>query len=173
MELRELQTGDEQAFLKAVEAFQGETEDFRFAIGFEPRLGFETFRLLQEQWSRGENLPLGFVPSTYYVGVVDGMVVGRVFIRHELNDFLERIGGHVGYGVVPGFRRKGYATEMLRLALPLCSSLGLEKILVTCDVDNVGSRKVIENCGGIFAGISDEPEIDVQKRKYWIETPSL
>jgi predicted acetyltransferase len=59
---------------------------------------------------------------------------------------------------------------MLRQALPICAGGGIHKALVTCDADNVGSRKVIERCGGVFEGLTSEPELKVQKRRYWIET---
>ena len=62
------------------------------------------------------------------------------------------------------------ATQMLWQLLPICAELGLERVLVTCDIDNSASRKVIENCGGIFESIMDEPEVTMQKRCYWIET---
>jgi len=94
-----------------------------------------------QSWPRGLE---GFVPSSYLVAVVSGKIVGRVSIRHELNDFLRAYGGHIGYGVVPSERRKGYATEILKLALLICRALNLEKIMIRCDCDNTGSMKVIE-----------------------------
>lgn len=168
--LRKLLPGDETSFLKAVKECEADSLDFTFAVGFTWEKGFSVFRYEQEQWSQGKDLPLGFVPCTYYVGILEERIVGRVFIRHELNDFLARIGGHVGYCVVPDYRGQGIATQMLKMSLPVCAGLGLEKILVTCDVDNVASRKVIEKCGGIFECITNEPTLEVQKRKYWIPT---
>jgi predicted acetyltransferase len=110
------------------------------------------------------------VPGTFLVGVVGDTIVGRLSLRHWLNDKLAAVGGHIGYGVRPSQRRRGYATEMLRRSLPLCAALGIERALVTCDVDNVGSRKVIERCGGELENITDNPEYAVQKRRYWIRT---
>ena len=66
-------------------------------------------------------------------------------IRHELNEFLLKIGGHIGYGVVPEKRRKGYATSMLQKSLSYAKNIPLDKVLITCDEDNFGSIKVIEN----------------------------
>ena len=101
---------------------------------------------------------------------MDGVVIGRVSIRFRLNEFLSRIGGHIGYGVRRSRRRRGYATEMLRQALPICAGNGIKQALVTCDVDNPGSIKVIERCGGIFESLTCEPDLKIQKRRYWLKT---
>ena len=87
-------------------------------------------------------------PATFLVADVDGDLVGRVSIRHVLNARLAAVGGHVGYGVRPGFRRLGHATRMLQLALERLGDLGVERALVTCDVDNTGSAATILSCGG-------------------------
>jgi len=72
----------------------------------------------------GVDLPPGRVPATFLVAEVDGVLVGRVSVRHELNDFLARVGGHIGYAVRPAFRRRGYATAMLRRSLSVARSPG-------------------------------------------------
>jgi predicted acetyltransferase len=81
--------------------------------------------------------------------------VGRASIRHSLNEFLEREGGHIGYVVVPEFRRQGYANAILRLSLQIAREKcgGTHRILVTCDDDNVGSIRTIEKNGGILENI--------------------
>jgi predicted acetyltransferase len=99
---------------------------------------------------------------------VDGKIVGRGNIRHELNDFLRQFGGHIGYGVLPQYRRRGYATEILRQAIPLAHKLGIKPILVTCDDNNVGSIKTIENCGGVLENAVPQGENKPLKRRYWI-----
>lgn|SRR5487761_2069842 len=106
-----------------------------------------------ENLSRGENVPEGWVPSTFLVAEVNGCIVGRVSIRHELNENLAAGGGHIGYGVRPAYRGRGYATEILRRALAIVRDLGVEKALITCDDQNIGSRKVIEKCGGVLENI--------------------
>ncbi|MBN2684363.1 MAG: GNAT family N-acetyltransferase [Pontiellaceae bacterium] len=168
LNLRPVRVEDESSFREAVAAFIAEEPPFIFAFDYDDAVPFKDYVAKLDGWSRGVGVPEQFVPATFLVGVVDGVIVGRVSIRHRLNDFLERIGGHVGYGIVPKHRRRGYAVAMLKQALPICKSLGIRDVLITCDVDNVGSRKVIERCGGIFEGITDEPELEIQKRKYWI-----
>lgn len=127
-----------------------------------------------ERQSRGEGLKPGGVPNTFLVGEVDGRIVGRVSVRHTLNDVLAEVGGHIGYGVRPAFRRRGYATALLRGGLDVARSVGLERVLVTCDDDNVGSATVIERCGGVFERMAvpaaDSGEVvTVPKRRYWID----
>lgn len=77
-------------------------------------------------------------------------ILGMINFRHYLNDYLSQFGGHIGYGVRPFERRKGYATQMLKLCLEECRKRKLEKVLITCDVDNEASRRTILACGGVF-----------------------
>jgi len=106
--------------------------------------------------------PTGWVPSTYLWYVDGATFLGRLSIRHRLTQWLRDYGGHVGYDVRPSARRRGHATEMLRQALPWCRKLRIDPALVTCDLDNVASRKVIERAGGKF---DDERE---GKLRYWV-----
>jgi predicted acetyltransferase len=88
-----------------------------------------------------------------------------------LNDLLLRIGGHIGYVVVPEFRRQGHATAILHLALQFAHDrLGLNQVLLTCDDDNIGSVKTIENNGGVLEDVISGPDLDKPKRRYWIDT---
>jgi predicted acetyltransferase len=170
LELRPLRAEDERSFRSAVKEFADQTPPWQFAFHFDPSGDFSDYVRKLSAWSRGLELAEGFVPNSYYVGVVDGAIIGRVSIRHELNDFLRRVGGHIGYGVIPTERQRGYATEMLRQALSICATLGIRRALVTCDADNIGSQRVIEKCGGCFEGLTDCPGLEVQKRRYWIST---
>jgi predicted acetyltransferase len=125
--------------------------------------------VLAEQ-ERGVNLPPNYVPSTFLFAFGATRIVGRVSIRHSLNAFLERVGGHIGYVVVPEFRRLGYATTILHLSVQIArEKLGIGRILVTCDDDNVGSIKTIEKNGGVLENIVSGPDLDKPKRRYWIE----
>jgi len=101
-------------------------------------------------------------------------IVGRAAIRHELNDFLLRVGGHIGYAVVPEFRRRGYATTILRRSLEIARQrLGISPVLVTCDDDNVGSIRTIEKNGGVLENIVTGPDLEKPKRRYWIYSGDL
>ncbi|WP_237565565.1 GNAT family N-acetyltransferase [Ornithinimicrobium cavernae] len=117
----------------------------------------------------GTGLPAGRVPATFLLAVVGDDLVGRVSVRHELNDFLLAVGGHVGYGVRPGRRRRGHATEILRQSLEMLRGLGLDRALVTCDDDNLGSIGTIEACGGVLEDIRPGDPGEAAKRRYWID----
>jgi predicted acetyltransferase len=80
------------------------------------------------------------------------------------------VGGHIGYVVVPDFRRMGYATTILHLAGEIArEKFGIHRILVTCDDDNIGSIRTIEKNGGILYNIVSGPDLDKPKRRYWID----
>ena len=95
-------------------------------------------------------------------------LLGAVNIRHYLNEALLKDGGHIGDGIRPSERRKGYATEMIRLALSECKKLGIDRVLMVCDKDNIGSAKSIVKNGGILENEIVGPEGNIEQR-YWIE----
>lgn len=94
-------------------------------------------------------------------------LLGAVNIRHCLNDQLLNTGGHIGDGIRPSERRKGYATAMIGLALMECKRLGIERVLMTCNKDNIGSAKSIIKNGGVLENevVNDEGQIE---QRYWI-----
>ena len=110
-------------------------------------------------------------PSTaqyLYIRKADDRVVGLIQIRRLLNEYLEQYAGHIGYCVRPGERRKGYATQMLSLALPKCRRLGVYDVLVCCLADNEASRRTILNNGGVFESKVFEPSDSLWIERYWI-----
>ncbi len=111
----------------------------------------------------------GYVPATtlFCLDADRDIFVGAVNIRHYLNEALLLNGGHIGDGIRPSERRKGYATEMIGLALEECRRLGINKVLMVCDKNNIGSAKSIMNNGGI---LENEIEVDgILEQRYWIE----
>lgn len=93
-------------------------------------------------------------------------VLGMINFRHYLNDYLAEQGGHIGYGVRPSERQKGYGKEMLRLCLDRCRDFGLDRVLLTCDPSNEASRRTILANGGVFERRSDT---DNPVERYWID----
>ena len=105
------------------------------------------------------------VPSTRLWWATDAEYLGRLDLRHGLTPALCEVGGHIGYAVRPSARGRGHATAMLREALVVVARvIGLERVLLTCDVDNVPSRRVITANGG---ELEDQR---AQKLRFWIET---
>ena len=167
LRLRPLREDDEAAFAAAHAEMTDDS--FTFGIGYEPGMPWDTYLTALADRRHGRNLPARFVPGTFLVADVAGQIVGRSSIRFELNDFLLREGGHIGYGVLPGHRRRGYATEILRQSLIVARADGVGRVLVTCDEDNAGSRAVIESCGGQLESVVDLGDGRPPKRRYWID----
>jgi predicted acetyltransferase len=118
---------------------------------------------------KGENIPKGWVPdSTYWLVNENNRVLGAVNIRHRLTEPLLNTGGHIGYGIRPSERRKGYATQLLALSLEKIKELGIQKVLITCDEGNVGSAKTILHNGGVPDTDFIEEDGHVVKR-FWID----
>ena len=116
-----------------------------------------------------DTVPEGLVPSSTYLGVreKDNYIVGMIDIRHYLNEYLTQVGGHIGYGVRKTERNKGYAKQMLKLALEKCKELKIKRVLITCDEDNIASEKVILSAN---AKLEDIRNIDGEnKKRFWID----
>ena len=112
---------------------------------------------------QGRNVPDEMVPSTTRWIAVDGRLVGFLSIRHDLNEFLRELGGHIGYAIRPSERRKGYATAATALSLEECRRLGIDPVLITCDDTNRPSARVIERNGGVLEDLRGG------KRRYWVD----
>jgi predicted acetyltransferase len=167
LELRLPKAADEAVLRSAYAELAGEGHDGFLLDGFDDNpQDFSGWLSRVYDHSEGLNIPEGKVPATFLLAVVSGEVVGRISIRHQLNDFLMNFGGHIGYMVRPSHRRKGYATEMLRQAKAIAKSLGINIALVTCNDDNLGSITVIESQGGVLENIVDENGRAL--RRYWI-----
>ncbi len=127
---------------------------------------FVHYLLLQRDSSQIES---GVVPFSDYWLIDDEEYIGRLSVRHELNDYLYRFGGHIGYEIRPSRRRRGYGYEILRLGLEKARLLNFSRVLVTCDENNIGSKKIIEQNGGIFENTTQIEGSPVKKLRYWID----
>jgi len=137
------------------------TDDVDSAAGFAAWVS----RLVNDENPAAE-VADGWVHCTYRWIVEDGRVLGAVALRHELNDFLREIGGHIGYGVRPSARRRGVASWALGRMLDEARRLGLDRVMLTCVDDNVASARVIEGNGGVLADVRDTAH--GRTRRYWI-----
>lgn len=118
--------------------------------------------------SNEETVRTGCVQASTYLAVssCDKRVIGMIDIRHRLNDYLLQFGGHIGYSVRKSERRKGYAKEMLCMALQKCIDMNIKKVLVTCDKENIASVRTIISSGGVLENEVLEGERITQR--YWI-----
>jgi predicted acetyltransferase len=167
--LRELTEQDEQAFFEGLKEWEGESLHW-YTFDWKPGMPYAVMLDRLRKNFRGEDLPSDRVPSSMLYGFVDGQIVGRVSIRHKLNDFLRtQRGGHVGYSVAPRFRGKGYGSEMLKQAIKVCHELGINDIFITCADDNVPSYRMIEAVGGVLDKKTFDAEEGETIRWYWIK----
>ena len=133
--------------------------------------GYETYLTMCEMLRKHNNLESLFIPQTIYFLMEDGSdeILGQITIRHILNDYLLNIDGHIGYCIRPSKWGKGYATKQLELALDICKSKGMEKVLLTCNSDNYASAAVIKKCGGELENTFAEEDGNIVER-YWIRS---
>jgi predicted acetyltransferase len=138
-----------------------------FLVDYNEREHFAVWVERMVAHSEGRDLPEGWVRGSFLAIVVNEIVVGRISVRHELNDYLAEYGGHIGYAVLPEYRRRGYATCSVRQALKLLADAGVNRVLISCDNDNTNSVAVIENVGGVFESLAVRQD-GIVKRRYWL-----
>jgi predicted acetyltransferase len=166
-----------RSFLAAMTEFQAEAADRpdddsntwqairKYASRWADPAEFARYlRELQDEAREQAPRPDGRVPQTTLWWVSGDEYLGRISIRHRLTAGLREIGGHIGYDIRPSARRRGHATAMLTAVLPAAHSLGINPALLTCDEDNIASRKVIEANGGVLEDKRGG------KLRYWLST---
>ena len=123
-------------------------------------------------YEKKETLPEGRVIATQFLLIrrSDNKIVGMIQVRHYFNEYLEKYAGHIGYSVRPSERKRGYAKTMLKMSLSFCNSIGLDKVLITCDEDNEGSERTIRANGGEFESIIFEPNEGINLKRFWVKT---
>ena len=171
IEMRELRLED-GAQVASIHRAMKEQDDFNFLLSeYVQGEDFAPYLERVAAYKDEATVPAGKVPSTFLIAVIEGKVAGRLSIRHTLNEWLALVGGHIGYGVAPEFRGQGVATHMLRYGIDFLKERGEERVFISCLPHNEHSRRVIEKCGGEFAGIALDPHADNKAyRTYWIPT---
>lgn len=159
--VRPIEPGDEKAFVDLRSAI---TQDGTvFAKDYRPGMAWSEYLFVQDNARAGVDLAEGAVPYTFLVADLGGVLVGSSDIRHRLTEKLTQWGGHIGFIVDPRHRRNGFGAECLRQTLSLATGLGISPALLTCRVDNAGSRGVIHACGGNISAVTDDGVCS-----YWI-----
>ncbi len=162
------------SFIDAVGEFRAEsqsnpsTESFRRLSLEKLENDFRSYVDEQIGFAAGQNLPPGYVPSSSFWLVDEGAYIGTVNIRHRMTEHLMAVGGHIGYAIRASMRGKGYGNKILELAIPEAKKLGIDRVLVTCDVTNLASRKIIEKNRGILENQVRNPETGIDKLRFWI-----
>lgn len=168
LQLRQLADQDEVAFLKWVQDWKDE-DPLWATFAWKPGMTHQDHLAELENQKDKTKIAKDRVPATMFYGFVENTIVGRINIRHELNDHLLQRGGHLGYAVSPKFRKQGYATQMFRLGLQKCRDLGLSEILITCTDENVASWRVIEKFGSQLENRILDDEDKKLVRRYWLK----
>jgi predicted acetyltransferase len=130
---------------------------------------FDAYLRRVEAGRHSEGLPDGWVAGSEFWLEHDEQIIGCARVRLGLTPELENEGGHIGYDVRPSMRQNGHGTVLLRLALIEARTLGIVRVRITCDDDNLGSIKVIERNGGVLAGCGVSKDTGKTIRQYWVE----
>ncbi|TSC87073.1 MAG: GCN5-related N-acetyltransferase [Parcubacteria group bacterium Gr01-1014_8] len=155
------------SFLEAVREYRADGKPIRFDFDM-AESDFPRFVKELNEHAEGLHMPEDYVPETIFWLVDGGEYIGQINIRHYLNGHLLTIGGHIGYDIRPSRRNRGYGTKQLQMVLPKAKELGIDRVLVTCDVSNVGSRKIIEHGGGFLENQVPNPDTGEDKLRFWI-----
>jgi predicted acetyltransferase len=158
------------SYIAAIEEFQAEGRHLEADLA-RLRGDFAGFVAGQLRLAEPTRVPIGLMPESVYWLVEAGQFLGRLSLRHALNEHLHTYGGHIGYEIRPSMRRRGFGKSILRLGLEQARALGLRRTLVTCDSTNEASRKIIEANGGVFENAVALEGRPYQRLRYWIDLP--
>lgn len=165
--LVEPQEGYKEGFLKMVEEYRAFGEKEYFDMYKEAITDFKGYVLKLNDNIKGCD---GWVPTyTFWLTNMNDKILGVVRIRTSLNhEYVKKFAGNIGYDISPLSRKRGYGITLLKLALEKATMINLDKVLITCDDDNIASKRIIENNGGIFESKIFKEENKKELRRYWI-----
>ena len=157
IELRKLSADDGRDIYELLQEIPKEENGFGNNANGMTYEQFREWLVKKEEESRREGIADGWkVGTTTYWLYVDGTPVGFGKLRHELTDGLRKAGGHIGYGIAPQYRGKGYGKELLRLLMAEANIRGIDRVLITVHADNIASRKVALANGGVITEQTEE-----------------
>ena len=162
--IKEIELSDEKEFVRFENRYKAECGNEPVPFSLNPRnLSYAEFFAELVKLKDKATCPEGYVPATYYLMFDDGRIVGAINLRRGDNEFILNRAGHIGYGVAPWERNKGYATQGLKLCLNEARKAGMNRVLLTTDLDNAASQRVIAKCGGVFGRDNRD------KKLFWID----
>jgi predicted acetyltransferase len=156
------------SFLEGVREFQREGRLLNYNV-LRIASNFEGFLLQERKHQRPYTIKPGFVPYTTFWLIDGDEYIGQLSIRHQMNDLMLKIAGNIGYQIRPDKRGRGYGKIILQLGLSKAREMGITRALVTCDENNIASKKVIEYNGGKFENAVDVEGSPLKKLRYWID----
>jgi predicted acetyltransferase len=157
-----------ESYLKGLKEFHGEGRDLH--LEYDQIVNdFSSFIKILGDNEKGINLPQGWVPATERWLIDNETYIGRLSIRHRLSEELQVYGGHIGYQIRPTMRNNGYGKKILALGLVEAKKVGLSTVLLTCDVNNIPAKKIIEQNGGTLENIVDVPGVVGKRMRFWID----
>ena len=157
-----------ESYLEALREFQAESRHLETPLE-KVAANFDSFvEHLRNQANRTRLKP-GRVPGSDFWLIDEHDYIGRLSLRYELNERLLQMGGHIGYEIRPSRRRQGYGKLILKYGLERAKASSLDCVLLTCDEDNLGSRKIIESNGGTLENIIKVEGWSAKVCRYWIQ----
>ncbi len=131
---------------------------------------FPAFVTRCEDYREGSNLKPGLVPASLLLLMEGDRLLGVSSLRHELNEYLLNIGGHIGYCIRPSGRGRGYMKRFLPLVLAEAGGRGISRALISCERSNIASEKVIRSAGGAFEDERSDPGDGKIVKRFWVAT---
>lgn len=157
-----------ESFLTAMDEFADAGIEDGFWTKEDDRETLEPYLKKHEDWSKGLNVPETFVPNSMFWILDENEIIGRVHIRHTLNDKLLKRGGHIGYYIKPSKWNQGYGTKACELALKKMPEFKVSEVLITADDENQPSWRIIEKHGGVLENKVEDDKGNLVRR-YWID----
>lgn len=155
----------QKSFERYAEAYKKTGNDHYFNMYKRSLENFDEYLKYLDNYSKGLDLQQGYVATSTFWLIDNNEVAGVTRIRHQEVEYA----GHIGYDISPAYRNRGYGTQILKLALSEAVKLGIKDIIVTCNIDNIHSKKVIENNNGELLGVVFDPEESEKLYKYIIK----
>jgi len=162
----------QDSFLAGLREFHQEGRMLQY--DFEKVRGdFERFLYYLRAQQDRTKLPPHIIPQSHFWLIDNDEFIGILSLRRGLNDTFIRISGHVGYQIKPSKRQQGYGKELLRQGLQKAKELDFTRVLLTCDEDNIASKKIIESNGGQFENAIPVEGSPMKKLRYWIDLDEI
>lgn len=166
--VREFKSEDQEEIKNLIEEINNTDQNFEGLKIITHASNYELFlkELIINKYIGLINVP--HIKQTTFGVFQNNKLIGGFNLRHNLDKNTINHGGHIGYLIRPSERNKGYGTKMLNLALQEAKKLKINKVLITCKINNKSSEKVILNNGGIYDGEYFEQLENETYKRYWI-----